>query len=202
MKNFLVFCMTTLMLLASSPFERAFGQESKRIFLEIHAPRHVNSICPHEYTTAREGLELYLAGSRYMDGPKFDELLEDFRINRLAIEEFELLTDRENSRECDRLNQMHSAIIDKQVQLFEDVMPEYLYDISYYKASGFYFVVVSGGTLIQEDPLNPDLEAFHAAKFGSYVNVFDADWNPIRSRSMRELMAEMKAESENDSRPE
>jgi hypothetical protein len=177
----LVFCLVV-------PFGASFGQESERIFKETFAPRLVESVCPPEYQAARDQLEWYLEGSHWSSGPDIKHLIKDFGLRELSISDFEVLRDEKDAHACERRNEQFSKLMDRRIQFFEGVEPEYLYDIAYYKAGGFYFVVVGGGILIQEDPLNPGTEVFHAGHAAGRVFVYDRDGNQVHSRQIREMI--------------
>ncbi len=175
-------------LILMMPFGVSFSQDSKQIFKETFSPRHTNLICPPDYRTAQEQLEWYLEGSNWVIGPDLKHLIKDFDLQEFSIVEFEVLRDEYESRECECLNVEFSRLINQRIQMFEGVDPEYLYDISYYRAQGFYFVVIGGGILIQEDPRNPEVEAFHGGHAAGKVFIFDKDWNQVYSRQIREMI--------------
>lgn len=176
------------------PASLSFSQQLERKNVqEIFTPRITDSVCPPDYRTTREVIDMHFKGDvTVVAGPNLYHLAEDFGSGRITAEDFEVLSDARDAEVCAKLNERYSADINRQIRIYYHADPEYLHDIAYYRTPDFNFVVFAGGILIQENPLEPGRRAFYVSpRTVNAVIAFDKNWEMIYGRETRKMISEM-----------
>ena len=152
-------------------------------------PRQTTTECPPEYTSTRSAVVRYLKGDHTaVGGVDFNELKEELALESLSARDFVALNGASHASICKALSEEYERLMAKRVQLFDGVQPEYLFDLTFFEAKGFYFVVAGGGVIIQNDPMDPQREKVHFGYPGPFVQAYDAALQPVISREQRSMI--------------
>jgi len=125
---------------------------------EVYAPRHPDQVCPPEYPRNRERLE------RYLNSPSVDFKGRFGAAAPRSAAEIEVLTDEADSEACRYFNDRFDERINTKVRLKGNDSPQYWYDVSFFKAGEFYFVISNGGNVGWEEE---DVSMFRHSSFDS-----------------------------------
>ncbi len=169
-------CALSALLFMSGSSAQQFGSKWDSV---IYEPRYIDRICPPEYPETRSFMEAFMRMDHWIG--RFREVFPDAA--PASMTNIKVLTDAEDAEACSFFTQRWERSINRQVRLFKDSQPYYLYDITFYKGGEFYFVVVGGGLLIEEDPDGSGEER----RVGGYRDVYiydqrdltSIDWEPI-----------------------
>lgn len=134
---------------------------------EIYTPRYEDGACPPEYPESRARMEAFIQAEH------MGEELRRFFGNAAprSMQDVRQLTVEDNAGACAFLANQYDKMINTQVRLFDTSEAYYWHDRTFYEGGDLYFVAISGGFFIDEDPENPGKERI-ATRRGGGVNVF------------------------------
>lgn len=134
--------------------------------------------CPVVEPRVREKLENFIfPDPRYE--PKWADEEVDKIIPGLAFiegrHEIKALQDPTDTTACKHFNEIHARELSETSTFPDQAEPYYVFDVVYYKAAGFYFVVISHVPTPQpDDPFQKVIELTH-----DRIVVYDKDFNKI-----------------------
>ena len=142
---------------------------------EIYTPRYEDGACPPEYPESRARMEAFIQAA-HMGG----ELRRFFgNAAPRSMQDVRRLTVEDHAGACAFLANQYDKMINTQVRLFDGSDAYYWHDLTFYEGGDFYFVAISGGFFIEEDPENPGKERI-ATRHGRGVEVLlKRDFIPV-----------------------
>lgn len=169
-------CALSALLFMSASSAQQFGSKWDSV---IYEARYIDRICPPEYPETRSFMEAFMQMEHWIG--RFQEVFPDVAPESMA--DIRVLTDAEDAEACSVFIHRWERSINRQVRLFEGSYPYYLYDVTFYKGGDFYFVVVGGGFLIEEDPDGSGEERRVGGNSGIYIydqrDFTMIDWEPM-----------------------
>ena len=156
--------------------------EKKNISLEIYEKRYISQKCPPEYPGNLDYMiKLVEFGHT---GTKMRRLFGDMAPK--TMRDVTVLQDRTDASACQHFSQLYDKLINKPARLFEGGEAEYWHDLTYYQSDEFYFVVIGGGFLIQEDPNQPGKERIATSSVSGVEIFFKHSLEPVHFHLMED----------------
>lgn len=113
----------------------------------------------HEPKWANEDIGKIIPGLAFIDGRH----------------EIRIMKDPADSAACAHLNELHARELSETSTFPDQDEPYYVYDVNYYKAEGFYFVVISHAPTPQpDDPFLKVIDLTH-----DQIVIYDEEFNKI-----------------------
>ena len=119
--------------------------------LALHEQRFPELHCPPEHPETRTKIERFIRAEH--KGGALQKLFGEAVPS--SMDGLSLLTDEDHPIACDHFNRLYGTLIDRQGRLFDDGVAEYWHNVAFYEGGDFFFAVITGGYLRQEDPHNP-----------------------------------------------
>ncbi|MGY6629391.1 MAG: hypothetical protein ACXIUL_00150 [Wenzhouxiangella sp.] len=156
----------------------------------FYIEREFSTTCPPDFNAARIFLDDYLMGAyRGIIFPA-DELAVIMNVEELGQDNIKILTDREFSSVCEKLNRKYKSQREWSVVIHDSIEPMFVYDISYYQVGDFIMVVRGGGYFILPHPDDAAKDLFWMDRgLGQGIHFYKTNADPI-TREFLEKVAE------------
>ena len=119
--------------------------------LVLHEQRFPELHCPPEHPETRTKIERFIQAEHM--GGTLRKLFGDEVPS--SVDDLSLLTDADHPFACDHFDRLYGTLINQKGRLFDGAVAEYWHNVAFYEGGAFFFAVVTGGYLRQEDPQNP-----------------------------------------------
>ena len=131
----------------------AYGHENPDIGT-VYEERYIHRVCPPEYP---QNLDYMI---KVVEFGSTGKKLRRFFGNAApdSIDDITLLVDEKDASACSHFRQLYNQLINKQARFYAGGEAEYWHDLTFYQSQEFYFIVIGGGFLIQQDPKDPENE--------------------------------------------
>ena len=141
----------------------------------VYKERYIHRICPPEYA---QNLDHMIKAVEFgATGKKMRRIFGDAAPK--SMDYITILVDETDVSACQHFSQLYDKLINKQARLFEGGEAEYWHDLTYYQSDEFYFVVIGGGFLIQEDPNQPGKERIATSSVSGVEIFFKHSLEPV-----------------------
>ena len=144
--------------------------DKEQASMEIYEQRYIDRFCPPEYPENQEHIIMVIELGH--TGEKMRKVFGEAAPE--SMNDITLLSDETDPSACMHFSQKYESLINKQARFFDGGEAEYWHDLTFYQSSHFYFIVIGGGLLIQEDPNQPGNESVGTSSIGG-IEIFYKD---------------------------
>ena len=96
-----------------------------------------------------------------------------------TMDDISLLSDEADASACEFLSLLYDKLINKQGRFYEGGEAEYWHDLTFYQSSEFYFAVVGGDVLVQEDPNQPGKQRIGSSSVSGLHVLYKEDFGIV-----------------------